>query len=383
MTYTATKPAPQYCVLEPITNSMYQGAVPVPVALPPFVYKGPKMPVSLWQQVLAWFKAHHKGEVMIRFFLDDRQQWLAIPFPQQHPTGMAVKEEEGHHLTPNTGHLTQFGSAHHHCTAAAFPSGTDNTDEKRIEGLHLIVGKVTQETVDLFYRLSVMLPGKLVDGVVVSPCRQVFIPQESLPLSSLFSAPGLEFHPPEVQEAALKVYVTQCFDVSYPKEWDTMLLPVVPKAAFPSYLPASYLPASYATHNLDIEVAFRNSLKVLFTTNAATEIDEYYNKVTQWNHQHVVPPACIAVHVHKLGEAAAIQILKDYCDFTKTSQDLLSDFLVTLDQEQLMELETFYDQMYSQGSCENMPTFLKDITEGMTYKEILDTIEQFFYEMGV
>jgi hypothetical protein len=223
-----TSPASKYVSLEPFRSEMYEGHIPVPIeVIPKFRYKGPKMPLSLWQQVLHWFKTNSKGEAMIRFFVDfEAGTWHAIPFPQYYPTGMSVKEIEGHELTPNTGNLVQLGSAHHHCTAGAFPSGTDDADEAKIEGLHLIVGNLDKMQQSVFLRLSVVVPGELENGRLVKPSRQVFIPEEMLDLRDLFTDPALSMLPYPLQGQVIRAYLTQYFGlVSYPKEWDEMLIP--------------------------------------------------------------------------------------------------------------------------------------------------------------
>ena len=245
MSYSVTKPTtetakPTYVMLESLETQMYSGVVPVPVREPSkFRYRGPKMPLTLWQQVLHWFKTNSKGETMIRFFVDfETGTWHAIPFPQHYPTGMSVKEIEGHELTPDTGHLTQFGSAHHHCTLQAFPSGTDNQDEAKIEGLHLIVGNVDRQEMSIFLRLSVVLPGELRGNELVKPSRQVFIPEEMLELTDLFGDPVVDLLPISIRQPVIKMYLRQYLgQVVYPKAWDEMLLPPAP-AQPPLWKPA-------------------------------------------------------------------------------------------------------------------------------------------------
>lgn len=214
-------------VLEPLRTSLYDGVVPIRVPKPKFNYLGPPMPLQLWQQVLSWFKTHDKGEVMIRFFVDfERGEWHAIPFPQHYPTGLSVKEIADHPLTPDTSRLVQFGSAHHHCSAAAFPSGTDDADEAKIEGIHLIVGNIQQEQMDLFLRLSVVVPGVLSGGQVVQPSRQAFIPEGMLDLTQWFSHEVVDQLPLALRPQVIRSYLSRYFgEVSYPKWWDDMLIP--------------------------------------------------------------------------------------------------------------------------------------------------------------
>jgi hypothetical protein len=51
-----------------------------------------------------------------------------------------------------SGDWLYFGTVHHHCSASAFQSGTDEANERNQDGLHLTVGRLDAERHDLHAR---------------------------------------------------------------------------------------------------------------------------------------------------------------------------------------------------------------------------------------
>lgn len=125
-------------------------------------YTGPRISPEVWHQVISFFKWTYdttKSESQVRLFLDTKEnKWLAWAFPQEAKTGMTAKEIAGelHNAQraslPNAEHLTLFGTVHHHCSASAFQSGTDEDNEKNQSGIHITVGSMDKPHHDLHCR---------------------------------------------------------------------------------------------------------------------------------------------------------------------------------------------------------------------------------------
>lgn len=131
-------------------------------------YTGPKFDPLMWHQVLSFFRWTHKemqSESQVRLYVNLKLgRWGAWAFPQEARTGMTAREI----ATPETaeqaverfaswdsqpsGDWLYFCTVHHHCSASAFQSGTDEANEKNQDGLHLTVGRLDQERHDLHAR---------------------------------------------------------------------------------------------------------------------------------------------------------------------------------------------------------------------------------------
>lgn len=125
-----------------------------------FSWNGGMIPFELWEQIVAfmrWTQKEFKGEGHCTLFYNlNTKEWKAWPFPQQ-PMGMTVKllENDPQYAIDRKQFGSDWvmaGSVHHHCEASAFQSGTDSADEKDKEGIHITVGHVLKETVDLHAR---------------------------------------------------------------------------------------------------------------------------------------------------------------------------------------------------------------------------------------
>lgn len=152
-------------VLERVDNDLFTGWAPstsykVITGTPKFTWKGAKIPFALWSQIVCfmrWSQEKYKEETMITLFYNlEKKEWAAWAFPQE-PAGMSIKLLPDHPLYEEdrklfgTGWL-QAGSVHHHCTAGAFQSGTDTTDEKDRDGVHITLGKMDQNIIDTHIR---------------------------------------------------------------------------------------------------------------------------------------------------------------------------------------------------------------------------------------
>jgi hypothetical protein len=125
-----------------------------------FHYTGPKFTGVMWDEILAFFKWTYvktHGESQVRLFVHPTLGWKAWAFPQEASTGLSTRE-----LPDNPDTKTQraqfndewilYGTVHHHCSASAFQSGTDTTNEKDQEGIHITVGDMDKDVHTLHFR---------------------------------------------------------------------------------------------------------------------------------------------------------------------------------------------------------------------------------------
>jgi hypothetical protein len=129
--------------------------------------KLPKIDPAEWNRVLAflaWSYQHTHSEAQLRAFLNIKtRQWRFWAFPQICGTGMTTKEIA--EASPERdAQRAQFGDAegwcafgtiHHHCSASAFQSGTDEADEILQDGLHITVGHMDQKQYDIHCRFYI------------------------------------------------------------------------------------------------------------------------------------------------------------------------------------------------------------------------------------
>ena len=131
-------------------------------------YTGPKITPELWHQVLSFFRWTHKemqSESQVRLYVNTKLgRWGAWAFPQEARTGMNAREitvqetpEQARvrfaswEAEPSADWL-YFCTVHHHCSASAFQSGTDEENERNQDGLHLTVGRMDADRHDLHAR---------------------------------------------------------------------------------------------------------------------------------------------------------------------------------------------------------------------------------------
>jgi hypothetical protein len=146
----------------------YQVEYEVKTAKGTLDYQGPKFTAVLWHQVLSFFRwtyKEHNSECQVRLYVNvNLGRWAAWAFPQQARTGMTARElpvtespEKARERfsswqsEPSDDWL-YFGTVHHHCSASAFQSSTDEQNEWNQDGLHITVGKMDQERHDLHAR---------------------------------------------------------------------------------------------------------------------------------------------------------------------------------------------------------------------------------------
>ena len=131
-------------------------------------YHGPKLAPELWHQVLSFFRWTHKehqSECQVRLYVNVKlNRWAAWAFPQAARTGMTArelpvqetpekaKERFASWSSEPSDDWLYFGTVHHHCSASAFQSSTDEQNEWNQDGLHITVGRMDQERHDLHAR---------------------------------------------------------------------------------------------------------------------------------------------------------------------------------------------------------------------------------------
>jgi hypothetical protein len=131
-------------------------------------YTGPKLNPELWHQILSFFRwtyKEHQSECQVRLYVNVKLgRWAAWAFPQAARTGMTARELPVQETTEKakerfaawqsepTDDWLYFGTVHHHCSASAFQSSTDEQNEWNQDGLHITVGRMDQERHDLHAR---------------------------------------------------------------------------------------------------------------------------------------------------------------------------------------------------------------------------------------
>ncbi len=131
-------------------------------------YTGPKFSTQMWHEVMSFFRWTNKemdSESQVRLYVNVKLgRWGAWAFPQEARTGMSAREITAQE-TPEqaverfaswnsepSGDWLYFCTVHHHCSASAFQSGTDEENERNQDGLHITVGCMDSERHDIHAR---------------------------------------------------------------------------------------------------------------------------------------------------------------------------------------------------------------------------------------
>lgn len=128
-----------------------------------YEWTGPKIGRNEWNEMLAFFRWTYqtsKSESQVRLFVNHiTKKWAIWAFPQTEGTGMTTKEiendacKEQRAQFPDSEGWFYYGTVHHHCSASAFQSGTDEANEKSQDGLHITVGKIDKDQFDIDARV--------------------------------------------------------------------------------------------------------------------------------------------------------------------------------------------------------------------------------------
>lgn len=131
-----------------------------------FEYTGPKMKPEMWAMVMEFFEftyATEKSEAQVRLFVHPVHGWAAWAFPQDGGTGMTSRElpmdspeaiTQRRQFDEGQGWL-YWGTVHHHCSAGAFASSTDDANERDQEGIHITIGHMDKAMRDIHCRMYI------------------------------------------------------------------------------------------------------------------------------------------------------------------------------------------------------------------------------------
>jgi hypothetical protein len=190
-------------------------------------YSGPKFTSEMWHQALTFFRFTHKemqSESQVRLYVNHKLgRWGAWAFPQVARTGMSAREVP----TPETPEKARerftswqsepsddwlyFGTVHHHCSASAFQSSTDEQNEWNQDGLHLTVGRMDAEQHDVHARLYL-------DGNCYEPDLSLFWPID----------PGIgALLPPTLHHEIARHQMGEKVTVDFPDSWRANIVDVV------------------------------------------------------------------------------------------------------------------------------------------------------------
>jgi hypothetical protein len=216
----------------------YQPMVPAPEKKQPAVeWKGAKMDWNTYCQMIAFFKWTYKdtkGESQVRLaYNKNTLKWGIIVMPQKRSYSLSTEEIADHPDRDAAIALlregyTVVGTAHHHCGAGAFQSGTDKNDEIKQDGLHLTFGKMDSPEIEHHARLT--MGGK----------------QYSTTLPYWVSAPTHQDElPGDLATKWSEYWLTHPADVVFPDEWKTRVIAYTP----PVQVHTSSNPTGFWTSN--------------------------------------------------------------------------------------------------------------------------------------
>jgi len=192
-------------------------------------YSGPKFAPEMWHQVLSffrWTQTEMQSESQVRLYVNEKLgRWSAWAFPQEARTGMSAKELPVQE-TPEkaTGRFASwnsepsddwlyFGTVHHHCSASAFQSSTDERNEWNQDGLHLTVGRVDSDRHDLHARFYL-------GGNCFEPDMSLFWPVEPELAAKL---------PRELHHEVARFQMCEKIHVDFPSAWRANIVEVESK----------------------------------------------------------------------------------------------------------------------------------------------------------
>lgn len=175
----------------------------------PFKWKGGRIPNELFLKInsfFMWTYSKWQAESQVRLFYNTKtKEWDAFPFPQEIRKGsMTTEDKNSNEIRSKFKEpWTYLGTAHHHCSTAAFQSGTDENNERNQDGFHYTIGKLNEKILDYHGRFS--WNGTLFD---LNPFELIECPKFALEA------------PKELQyEFAIKSLLLQPPVDNFPEEW--------------------------------------------------------------------------------------------------------------------------------------------------------------------
>lgn len=135
---------------------------------PKLTWKGSPIPRALFSQMIGFFRYVYtkwKSEAQLRLAYNaDTGTWALLCYPQKVGTGMVSNElncttSKEKALRARAQELLQdgfseCGSTHSHCDSSAFQSSVDERDELGSMGIHITLGHITKEAIDVHGRVT-------------------------------------------------------------------------------------------------------------------------------------------------------------------------------------------------------------------------------------
>lgn len=232
---------------------------------------GPKIPPEVWHEVTAFFKwcydTYH-SECQVRLYVSPTQNtWKAWAYPQEAKTGMTARELDNEEKRRQHEELQlippdwfAMGTVHHHCSAGAFQSGTDQMDEQDVDGLHITIGKLNDPMYDMharFYR----------KGLKVDPDMSWFF-EVGNPLSEI-PAWAHGFMPKDLLDKTARRLMCTPVVVDIPQQWKDNIIEIKVEApkiqsihpssvtSVPSFYSADMLPSWQRANNAWREIIYK------------------------------------------------------------------------------------------------------------------------------
>lgn len=205
-------------------------------------YLGPKIPPEEWNKVLSFFKWTYdttKSESQVRFYVNpELGTWKAWAYPQKARMGMTAEEIPCKDADDQRAQFADgwiyFCTVHHHCSAGAFQSGTDEANERSQDGLHITVGDMNQNKHTLHARFYLQ--------------SMKFEPD----MSEFWSIGDelLLMLPPEVWDRVARYQMTMPSEVAFPDQWKTNLIEIkslpLPNTGYTGYTPQGHWEGLYS-----------------------------------------------------------------------------------------------------------------------------------------
>lgn len=200
-------------------------------------WTGPKIPMEVWSEVLSFFQwcyDTYKSECQVRLYVSPTlRTWKAYAFPQEAKTGMTAREIDNEAsraqraaIGLNPPDWFYFGTVHHHCSAGAFQSGTDQENEKNQDGLHITIGNMnSKEKYDIharFYRKGLCLDNDNLDmswffetGNLIQQCPEAL----------------RQYLPKDLSNKQARILATKIpAEINCPQQWKDNVIDITPPA---------------------------------------------------------------------------------------------------------------------------------------------------------
>lgn len=314
-------------------------------------YVGPQIPPEIWKEILSFFRWTYdttKSESQVRLYVNLAEDtWRAWAFKQKARTGMSSQElslvdlpiEETPEETlarfenwgfPVSGEWIRFGSVHHHCSAGAFQSSTDENNEKGQEGLHLTIGNIDKERHDIHARFYI-------NGDCFDPDMSTFWDVGDVG----FSLP-LELH-----DRVARYQMCIRSQVEFPAQWKANLIEI--KNTYESNYPAHgfqgkaysqdphYMRSDRAMDKI-IDTAYFNNYDILDVNEALKSMKEgLVNLIVETCKKEDIDIGHIRWKIGNLiDNPIELQALEEEMEIMKDERDALADKAAgKIDQDQL------------------------------------------------